>query len=41
MRQIKASILAEQLDTDPHAAVKLVNEPTDRALVPGRTSRRF
>jgi hypothetical protein len=41
MRQNKASIPAEQLGTDPHAAVKQVNEPTDRARVPGRTSRRF
>jgi AAA domain len=32
MRQVKASVPAEQLGTDPDVAVSLVNELTDRAL---------
>jgi hypothetical protein len=34
MRQVKASVPAEQLGPDPQAAVALVNELTDRALKP-------
>ena len=33
MRQIKVSLPAEELGTDPRAAVRLVNELTDRALI--------